>query len=162
MERPRVIAVDSDGNAAHPPATFARVGLSLEYHQQLLTRARALRRGPVHSAYVKKRKPSSGTMKSRRQSKRVTRKSSEDEGVRVGMDTLPQLKALIWVTPAVSGDLPLEGESAFHVLGVALREHCFVKERFFTKLEGLHQLKRGSAVHQNVKLADPSYKNRSA
>lgn len=66
--------------------------------------------------------------------------------------------------PAYSGALQPEPEPFFHVLEVAMREYCFLKDTSINELKGLRELKTGSSLHQNLNfvLADLLYITRSA
>lgn len=62
------------------------------------------------------------------------------------------MQNIISAAPAVSGALQLGAEFAYRMFKVAMTEYRFVKSSSFNKLEDLHELKRGSALHHNVHL----------
>lgn len=66
-------------------------------------------------------------------------------------------------TKTFFGSLQLEAESALLLVKVAMREYCFMENTSFSEVKDLHDLKMGSALHQNVNLvlADPPHSTRS-
>lgn len=66
----------------------------------------------------------------RRQSKKATR-TSFDERLKAAAEMVAKLENVIEVTPAASGALKLQTESAFQLLKIAVREYRFTKLYFF-------------------------------
>lgn len=106
----------------------------------LLYRAEAPRRGSVHSSSVKKSKPSSSVVKTKRHSKELTKASLDERRVKAGVQSFIKLEDVIDAIQAVCGALQPEAESASHILKVAMREYCLLKDIFFKELEDLHVL----------------------
>lgn len=106
---------------------------------------------------MKQIKPLSSVMTAGRQRKKVTTKNF-DEKAKFGAESVPKIRNVNDVIPAVLGALQPEPESAFQLLEVALRKNCFVKNT------SLHKPDTDSALQQNVGLVrgGPLYSTRSA
>lgn len=87
MERLKAIKLDHDENAVRPAATFAEVGHSLQGHRPLMYVAKAPRFPLVYSSFVKKRKASSATVWTVRQSNSMISNLSKAL-VRFGVESL--------------------------------------------------------------------------
>lgn len=85
-------------------------------------------------------------------SQKVTRASSDRQELNIGMKSLTKLESVMDVTRAGSTALQMEADSIFQVLNAVTREYRLGKDTSLNELEGLRELKTGSAVHQKINL----------
>lgn len=107
-EHPREVTLNDEKSTVSSPATPPDRGLYLEENRSFVYKAQAPRLGCIHSYSVKKKKPSSTMMKTTRQNKRVTRTSSDEEGVQVDTKSVAKAEDVNDAAPTTSGALQLE------------------------------------------------------
>lgn len=155
--------LDEKENTLRSPAAPADLGLSLEHHQQVVYKAGTSRLGSIYTSFVEKRELSSLMMTAGCQSKKMAIANSE-ERVRAAAESVAKVEDFDDVTTAALGALQPYALSAFQLSKVAMQVYCFMKISSLNKLEYLHKLGRGSALHQNeiLVLADLSHSTRKA
>lgn len=81
-----------------------------------------------------------------------------------GVESVTHVKDVFDATPAVSAALQPEADFSLHLLRVAARECCFIKNTSLQELQDMHELETDSVSHRNVNLmlADPPYSTCSA
>lgn len=97
-----------------------------------------------------------------RQSKKVTKRSSDDKRVKIRPERLGKVKNILVQTAAVSGVLQTQSEFAFQLLKVAMRKLCIVNYISFLAPEDLCELETGPVLHQDMNLVQqaPLYNTR--
>lgn len=101
---------------------------------------------------MKKVNLSSSLRTTGRLSKEVKRTNFKEEGVKAKAKCETELKNVVDGRSAVSGTLPQEVESTYQDLKQAMRQFYLVEDTLVTDLKDLHELKAGSALHQNLNL----------
>lgn len=123
MKRPKVIDLDDEESPVRSLATSAGATFSLEVHPPLVIKAEAPRLDSVLGYPVRKRRPLSSALTSGCRSKKATRATYEEEGVKAGAESLEKEKNVTDATAVVSATLRQEDEFASHGLKVVIREY---------------------------------------
>lgn len=108
--------LDDEGNALDDPVTAAEIELCPEKRTSTVCRVEAPQRRSVNSFPAKKGIPSSPSMRTGRQSRKLGRSGKDEAGVGAGQESSAKPEDITDATPADFGALQSEAGSTSQVL----------------------------------------------
>lgn len=101
---------------------------------------------------MKKRKASSPMMVKGRQSKKLIRSGPDEDGVKIGLQSVAKAEEFFVATTETYSAIQLKAESAFQLLKLGMRDFGFVRDTSFSYVEDFYELEMGFTQHQKVNL----------